>query len=96
MDTDWKSLVTEQRLMRAIISAAESQARADDKRRKTAARQAAFRKRLAHEGLEQISAWVHPHQVPELMSLLAWLRKYPGFEVGPVRETATGRLRKVR
>lgn len=55
-------------------------------------RQAAYKARLKDAGLEQVSAWVHPHQKADLLLLLQKLRADPSLEVGPLRNTETGKL----
>lgn len=72
------------------------QAAADNLRAKqNAERQRAYKARLKAQGLEQVSGWVLPHQVPEVQLLFKRLAADRDLTVGPVRNEATGRLEKL-
>lgn len=58
-------------------------------------RQAAFRARMKAEGKVTVTGIVHEHQMADLMQLMKLLRDNPDLEVGLVRNTKTGRYRKL-
>lgn len=61
----------------------------------SAERQRAFKAKLAEQGLRQVFGYVHEHQLSDLLLLVARLRDNPDLQVGPVRNTATGRIERL-
>lgn len=57
-----------------------------------AERQAAFRLRMSEAGFVQANVWVMPHQLSDIREMAELLRTSTDYEVGPIRDTATGKL----
>lgn len=58
-------------------------------------RQRAFRAKMKARGGAQVHGWVYRHQSPDLQALIKFLGSNPDLEVGPVRDTRTGKLVKI-
>lgn len=54
------------------------------------------RERMEAEGFVHAHAWVHPHQLNDLIVLIHALQGNQDFMVGPVRSIKTFRLHKLR
>lgn len=61
----------------------------------SADRQAEFRKRMTDAGMVQVSGWVSGRQASGVAQLIRRLRDDSRLEVGPVRDTRTGKLAKL-
>lgn len=60
-----------------------------------ARRQTEFRERMEAEGFVQVTGWVRRDNAAAVASLIRLLREDPDLEPGPMRNTRTGRLRKL-
>lgn len=59
-----------------------------------AARQAAFRKRMQEKGFVQVAVWVPATQASAVTLAAKTLCENDSFELGPMRNTASGKLHK--
>lgn len=62
----------------------------------TAERQRSFNARMRAKGFVKISGWVHVHQAADAQIVLNNLRQDPELEVGPMKHTPSGKLRKTQ
>lgn len=58
----------------------------------SAARQAVYRKRMAEYGLTQVTVWVPVSHAPDVMHVARVLCEERSYELGPFRDTLTGKL----
>lgn len=58
----------------------------------SATRQAEYRARKAAHGLVTATGLVHDHQRADVLALLRALALNPSLEVGPLRDTSSGKL----
>lgn len=61
-----------------------------------AERQAKFRARKAAQGLEQVNVLLPPAAHADLAMIARMMAENPDLEFGPLRDTRTGRLVKIR
>lgn len=61
-----------------------------------AERQAKANRKRKASGLGKAQGWVHSHQVADIQMIMRMLRENPGLELGPLRDTRTGKLVKWR
>lgn len=59
-------------------------------------RQRKFRENLAQNGLTTVTAIVPEHLMAEVQILCRMLRENPSLELGPVRDSATGKFRRIK
>ena len=60
-----------------------------------ASRQAQFRYNMHRQGMREVTGWVREHQTADMTLLMRRLREDPDLEIGPLRNTRTGRLVKL-
>jgi hypothetical protein len=58
-------------------------------------RAAAFKRRMEEQGLKQANVWVPADKVAQLQILAEMLRTNDRLEIGPLRDTVTGRLVRI-